>query len=71
MSNVKDDDSNVNMPYLIRIFLYLYSTPVVKPEYPLYFVPWTRYQSYGVGILAGLLIWHLKDMKVRLSKVSF
>lgn len=41
----------------------------MKPEYPLYFVPWTRYQSYGVGILAGLIIWKLKDMDFKLSKV--
>ncbi|XP_067940877.1 nose resistant to fluoxetine protein 6-like isoform X2 [Watersipora subatra] len=38
-------------------------------ELSLYSSPWTRYQSYGVGIMAGYVIWELKDQASKWSKI--
>ena len=35
-----------------------------------YFVPWSRYQSYGIGVLTGCVLWELKDKQVTLPVVS-
>ena len=29
-----------------------------------YFVPWSRYQPYGIGVLTGCILWELKDRQV-------
>ena len=29
-----------------------------------YFVPWSRYQPYGIGVLTGCVLWELKDRQV-------
>ena len=34
-----------------------------------YFVPWSRYQPYGIGVLTGCILWELKDRQVTLPVV--
>ena len=39
-------------------------------DLPLYYVPWTRYQTYGIGILAGLILYDMKKRNRKLPMVG-
>ena len=34
-----------------------------------YFAPWARYQSFGVGVVFGFLLWRYNG-KIRIPKVN-